>query len=209
MADSDATRGNEEANDPTPLDDATSSADGTDEGAATESQSLEDNIDVIAAEAGSFDSIEAQLAEANDRALRTQAELENFRKRSRRELEEQRKYANLPLIADLLPALDNLGRAVDAAEKDENATGLLEGVQMVAGQIQSILEKHNCRRVDATGNEFDPNVHEALAQEPSDEIPAGSVTRELSVGYQLHDRVIRPSQVMVSTGAAAPPANDQ
>ena len=155
-----------------------------------------------------IESLQEQLKQANDRVLRAQAELENFRKRARRDLEEQRQYANLPLVSDLIPAFDNLDRAVEAAEKNENATGLLEGVKMVAVQIQSILEHYNCRRVAAAGAEFDPNVHEAIAQEPSEDVPAGSVTREVRVGYQLHDRVIRPSQVMVSMGPR-PAANEQ
>ncbi|MCA9147587.1 MAG: nucleotide exchange factor GrpE, partial [Planctomycetales bacterium] len=136
-----------------------------------------------------IESLQQQLDEANNRVLRAQAELENFRKRARRDLDEQRQYANLPLVSDLIPAFDNLDRAVEAAEKNENATGLLEGVKMVAVQIQSILEHYNCRRVAAAGAEFDPNVHEAIAQEPSEDVPAGSVTREVRVGYQLHDRV--------------------
>ena len=84
---------------------------------------------------------------------------------------------------------------------------------MVASQVESILERHQCLRVPAVGSEFDPNIHAAIAQEPSDELPAGKVTRELVAGYQLNDRVIRPSQVMVSTGpgvaSAAAPEDDQ
>ena len=155
-----------------------------------------------------IEQLQAQLDQANDRVLRAQAELENVRKRARRDMEEQRRYASLPLVADLLSAFDNLDRAVEAAEQNENATGLLEGVKMVAVQIQSILEQYGCRRLPALGNTFDPNVHEAVSQEPSDEVPAGNVTRELRVGYQLHDRVIRPSQVMVSTGSPHQPANE-
>ncbi|MBI2479912.1 MAG: nucleotide exchange factor GrpE [Planctomycetia bacterium] len=154
-----------------------------------------------------IETLQEQLEEANYRVLRAQAELENFRKRARRDMDEQRQYANLPLVSDLIPAFDNLDRALEAAEQNENATGLLEGVKMVAIQIQSILQQHNCRRVTAIGGEFDPNVHEAIAQEPSQEIPAGNITREVRVGYQLHDRVIRPAQVMVSTGAPPQPAS--
>ncbi|HRX81558.1 MAG: nucleotide exchange factor GrpE [Planctomycetaceae bacterium] len=155
-----------------------------------------------------IESLQEQLKQANDRVLRAQAELENFRKRARRDLEEQRQYANLPLVSDLIPAFDNLDRAVEAAEQNENATGLLEGVKMVAVQIHSILQQYNCRRVPAVGGEFDPNVHEAIAQEPSEDVPAGNITREVRVGYQLHDRVIRPSQVMVSTGSPQPTTNE-
>ena len=155
-----------------------------------------------------IESLQEQLKQANDRVLRAQAELENFRKRARRDLEEQRQYANLPLVSDLIPAFDNLDRAVEAAEQNENATVLLEGVKMVAVQIHSILQQYNCRRVPAVGGEFDPNVHEAIAQEPSEDVPAGNITREVRVGYQLHDRVIRPSQVMVSTGSPQPTTNE-
>ncbi|MBP86997.1 MAG: nucleotide exchange factor GrpE [Planctomycetaceae bacterium] len=146
--------------------------------------------------------LQSLLKQADDRALRAQAELENFRKRARRDMDEQRRYANLPLVADLLPAIDNLDRAVEAAEKDENATSLLAGVKMVAEHIRSILAQHSCMQIEAERRPFDPNVHEAIAQEPSDDIPAGSVTRVVRVGYQLHERVIRPTQVMVSTGPA-------
>ena len=155
-----------------------------------------------------IETLQEQLNEANDRALRAQAELENFRKRARRDMDEQRQYANLPLVSDLLPAFDNLDRAVEAAEQNENATGLLEGVKMVAVQIQSILQQYDCRRLATIGDAFDPNVHEAVAQEPSDEVPAGNITREVRVGYQLHGRVIRPSQVMVSTGSPPQPVNE-
>jgi molecular chaperone GrpE len=155
-----------------------------------------------------IEALQEQLDEANDRVLRAQAELENFRKRARRDMDEQRQYANLALVTDLLPAFDNLDRALEAAERNENATGLLEGVKMVAVQIQSILQQYNCRRVTAVEGEFDPNVHEAIGQEPSENIPPGVITREVRVGYQLHDRVIRPSQVMVSTGAPPQPPNE-
>ncbi|MEX0818901.1 MAG: nucleotide exchange factor GrpE [Pirellulaceae bacterium] len=158
-------------------------------------------------ESVTIESLQAQLEQANERILRGQAELENFRKRARRDMEEHRQYAILPLVADLLPAFDNLDRAVEAAEQNENATGLLEGVKMVASHIHSVLQQYNCRRVASIGSEFDPNIHEAIAQEPSEQIPAGCITRELRVGYQLHDRVIRPSQVMVSTGPPQHPTN--
>jgi len=150
------------------------------------------------------DELQTELDQANNRVLRAQAELENFRKRARRDMEEQRQYANLPLIADLLPAIDNLERAIEAAEKDESASGLVEGVRMVSQHVLAILGQHSCIPVEAEGRPFDPNVHEAIAQEASDDIPSGMVTRIVRVGYQLHGRVVRPSQVMVSTGPPDP-----
>ena len=147
---------------------------------------------------------EEQLQAANDRLLRTQAELENYRKRVRREMDAERRYAAAPLIRDLLGVLDNLDLAIGAAQNSDNAAGLLEGVKMVAAQLQSVLEQHHCRRIDAVGQQFDPNFHEAVAHEPSDEYSADQITRVARVGYQLHDRVIRPSQVHVSSGSPVP-----
>jgi molecular chaperone GrpE len=199
MAESETNSGAEDLQDESTANDAVDQA--------VESISQE-QADASSEQPVTIESLQEQLADAENRVLRGQAELENARKRARRDLEEQRKYANLPLVSDVLPAIDNLGRAVEAAEQNENATGLLEGVKMVAMQIDSVLAKYNCRRVPAVGSDFDPNIHEAIAQEPSEEHPAGKVTRELLVGYQLNDRVIRPSQVMVSTGPLEAESNE-
>jgi molecular chaperone GrpE len=142
--------------------------------------------------------LQQDLADANERALRVQAELENYRKRTRREMEEERRYAVLPFAKDLLSVVDNLERALAAAQGD--GSGLLEGVQMVSAQLQNVLSQHQCTRIESVGKPFDPNVHQAIAQETSDEHPAGTVTREAQSGYKLFDRVIRPAQVFVSTG---------
>lgn len=147
--------------------------------------------------------LEGELREANERAVRAQAELDNFRKRSRREAEEERRYAALSLIRDLLSVMDNLDRALEAAEKSQQASGLVEGVKMVAIQFTTYLEQHGCRKIPAIGLPFDPHQHEAIAQEPSSELAAGYVTRIARNGYQLHDRVVRPAQVLVSTGPAS------
>ena len=145
--------------------------------------------------------LEADLKEANDRVLRAQAELENYRKRSQRELADERRYAVVPLVRDLLPVVDNLERAIEAAAGAEGGKGLLDGVKLVATQLENVLKQHQCVRIDTVGAPFDPNQHQAIAQEPSDEHPAGTVTRAAQSGYKLHDRVIRPAQVFVSTGA--------
>src|SRR5688572_16903108 len=88
-----------------------------------------------------------ELKQANDRALRAQAELENFRRRLRREMDDERRYAALPLTADLLSVVDNLDRALESAEKNEAASSLLQGVKMVQSQFLSVLERHHCRRI--------------------------------------------------------------
>jgi molecular chaperone GrpE len=148
-----------------------------------------------------------ELQQANDRALRAQAELENFRRRMRREMEEERRYATLPMINDMLVVVDNLDRALAAAENNEAASGLLAGVGMVHSQFLSVLERHHCRRIGEVGEAFDPHLHQAIAQEMSNQIPAGHVTRVAQYGYRLHDRIVRPAQVLVSTGPPAAPAS--
>jgi molecular chaperone GrpE len=159
--------------------------------------------------------LEEQLREANERALRSHAELENYRKRSQRELAEEQRYAVVPLVRDLLAVVDNLERAIEATyagaqarpgndklAAGEDVSSLLSGVQLVAAQLESVLKQHQCVRIDTVGMPFDPNLHQAIAQEPSDQYPAGTITRATQAGYKLHDRVIRPAQVFVSTGPA-------
>ncbi len=148
-----------------------------------------------------------RVAQAEQQVLRAHAELENFRKRMQRDAEQQLKYANLPLMRELLEIVDNLNRAMDSASRaTDSQEALLSGVKMVNQQLASVLSKFGCKPVEALGNPFDPNVHEAIAQAPSQEHAAGTVAQEIGVGYTLHDRVVRPSSVIVSTGPAKPTA---
>jgi len=152
-------------------------------------------------EAEKPDSIEAlreELEAAKDRALRSQAELENYRKRAVREMQDLHRYANLPLMRDLLPVLDNIDRAIEAAEKTHDTASLLDGVKMVARQFADVFEKHHCTEIEALDQPFDPHLHEAISQQPSDDHPPGTVVMVTQPGFQLHDRVVRPSQVIVS-----------
>lgn len=144
----------------------------------------------------------AELAESKDRALRAVAELENFRKRARREAEEERRFADLPLLRELLPVVDNIGRAIEAAQKNADAGNLLEGFKMVLQQLEAVLTRHNCKRIEAQGKPFDPHLHQAILQQSSTDFPANTVMQVAQEGFQLHDRVIRPAQVIVSTGPA-------
>ncbi len=142
--------------------------------------------------------LRTQAAQADDRALRTQAELENVRKRGQREIVEARKFAAMPLIRDLLTVADNLDRALAAAEEADHSTGLLEGIKMVAQQLHSTLENHGCKRIEADGQPFDPHLHEAISQQPSTDHPPGTVMLVVLSGYELHSRVVRPAQVIVA-----------
>jgi molecular chaperone GrpE len=143
--------------------------------------------------------LRADLDDASNRVLRAQAELENYRKRVRREMEDERKYAALPLLSDLLPVLDNIHRAIAAADKSPTGAGLLDGVKLVAQSLESVLAKHGCKRIEALDQPFDPAFHQAISQQPTADRPPNTVVLVAQDGYTLHDRVIRPSQVIVST----------
>jgi molecular chaperone GrpE len=140
---------------------------------------------------GEYELLRTELTEAKDRVLRAQAELENYRRRSQREMQDTLRYAELPLLRDLLPVVDDIQRAIQAAEKSPENGGLLEGFRMV--------ESHDCKRIAALDQPFDPNLHQAIAQQPSADKPAGTVTLVAQDGYTLHDRVVRPAQVIVSS----------
>jgi molecular chaperone GrpE len=155
-------------------------------------------------------SLQADLAAAEARVLRAHAELENFRKRANRHLEDEKKYAPLPLMRDLLPVVDNLERAIQSADQEGGSARMVEGVKMVAQLLNSVLERHHCRRIEAQGAVFDPHLHEAIVQLPNEQVPPGTVLEVAQNGYQLYDRVVRPAQVMVSgRPAAAPEVGDQ
>ena len=168
-----------------------------------------EDIDSLAADesiAGSVDAthgkseLQDELNMARDRLLRSQAEVENVRRRLQREMQDARRFANQGLLVDLLPVIDNLERAIQSAEKASEDGALLQGVKMVQQQLASAMQKHHCQRVQAEGEDFDPAVHEALAKMPSEDVPEGKVSIVNQHGYQLHDRVIRPAQVVVSSG---------
>ena len=145
--------------------------------------------------------LEIELQQANDRTLRAFAELENYRKRANREIDDMRKYAPASLVRDMLAVWDNMGRALEAVEQNHNPEAFVEGVRMVYDQFVQTLERHHCTKIEAVGQSFDPNVHESIAQMPSEDVPAGAVLYESQVGFKLYDRVVRPTQVVISAGS--------
>ena len=151
----------------------------------------------------------SEAAENYDRFLRVSAEFENYKKRSAREMEDFRKYANQELVKDLLPILDNLELALKSvSDEDKAANALLEGIELTRKEILRVLEKHNVKQIDALGMPFDPSFHEAVMREETDDHPENTVTTELQKGYLMHDRLIRPSMVAVAMPAKKenPPA---
>ncbi|HEY5314434.1 MAG TPA: nucleotide exchange factor GrpE [Pirellulales bacterium] len=151
------------------------------------------------------DRLRRETEEAQDRALRAIADLENYRKRVRREIDDERRFANQGLLHDLLPVVDNVGRAIEAAEKSPEAAAVTVGFKMVAQQLEQILARFHCTLIPALHEPFDPHRHQAIAQQPSAEWPADTVLLVAQQGYQLHDRVLRPAQVIVSTSSAESP----
>jgi molecular chaperone GrpE len=142
----------------------------------------------------------AERDDYKDKWARARADLENYRKRMQREMEEDRKYAAAPMLRALLPGLDGLQRAIKAAGAAKSADELIAGVEMVAKQFDAELAQVGVKPIDAVGRPFDPNLHEAISQRPSPDHPPMTVLDEVERGYTLHDRVVRPTKVIVSSG---------
>ena len=136
-----------------------------------------------------------------ERLLRVSADFENFKKRSFRETDDFRKYANELLLLELLTVVDNLERAIQSTNSEKNAVGcVIEGVEMTLKALLKIFERFSVKLIEAVGKPFDPNFHQAMMQEASDSHPENTIIREFQKGYMLHDRLLRPSMVVVSKG---------
>jgi molecular chaperone GrpE len=149
-----------------------------------------------------------QFDELNDKYLRLAAEYDNFRRRSLRERQDALKYGNENLVKELLATLDNLDRALGHAREEglrEEGSQLLAGVELTFRSLLQTLEKFGVKEVAALGSAFDPSVHQAIRQVPSDAHPPGTVAEVLQKGYMLADRLLRPALVGVSSGATEKP----
>ena len=146
------------------------------------------------------DAVQAEMEKYRDAALRARAEMDNYRKRVAREKEDAIRYANSSLLESLLPILDNFELGLGAAKTSTDANGIVMGLEMVRKQLEDFLRSNGIETLDATGQIFDPNVHEAVSQEPSAEVPEGMVIRQLRRGFKLRDRLVRPASVVVSKG---------
>ena len=149
--------------------------------------------------------LEAALVKAQAKAedhygqlQRLQADFDNYRKRTQKEKTELIKYASERLVGDLLPVLDNFDRAVSAAKVNPDFTSFSQGVEMILRQMQTALSKEGLREMDAVGQPFDPNLHEAVLRVASEEHPENTVVEELQKGYYLKEKVLRPCMVKVS-----------
>jgi len=141
---------------------------------------------------------EKRAAEEHDNFLRTLAEFTNYRRRSREELDQARRFASEDFIIRLLPILDNFDRAIKAAEEIGDFNALHGGVILILRQLQDLLEKEGVQPIEAVGQQFDPNVHEAVMRADTDDYPDNTVVEEFQRGYTLGDKVVRPSMVKVA-----------
>ena len=146
-------------------------------------------------------SLQGDLDRFRDLALRTQADFENYKKRAARERDEGIKYANRSLLEHLVSIVDNFELGLSAAREEGKHSPIYSGMSMVLKQLTDFLADNGLQPIDAVGKQFDPNLHEAIGHEPSDEVPEGRVIRQTRRGYRLKDRLLRPAAVVVSSGA--------
>jgi molecular chaperone GrpE len=155
------------------------------------------------AAARELEALREEKARLEERLVRLSADFDNHRKRVLREKQETLSYGQENVVKDLLPVVDNLERAIEHASASSGGDfeSVLQGVELVRRELLAVLAKHGVGTIEAEGEAFDPNVHEALAQVEDPKVPAGSVAKVLQRGYRLRDRLLRPARVLVSKGS--------
>ena len=162
-------------------------------------KSKAEETDPVQALEKEVESAKQEAQENYDKYLRVFAEFDNYKKRSTREMNDFRKYANEALLRDMLTVVDNLERAIDSSnDHAENNSSIVEGVRLTLGGILDLIEKHHVAPIESVGKPFDPQFHQAFQQEESEDHPSNTVLKEFQKGYLLHDRLLRPSMVVVS-----------
>jgi molecular chaperone GrpE len=158
-----------------------------------------------------------EVADLKDRLLRSLAEMENLRRRTEKQVADERVYGIAGFARDMLAVADNMRRALDAVTPELRETAdpavkaLIEGVELTERELLKVLAKHGVKKLEPLGSRFDPNLHQAMYEVPDPSVPAGTVVQAVQAGYTIGDRVLRPALVAVSKGgakAATPPAND-
>lgn len=176
----------------------------------TESVEENDNTDrasdtgeLVEAPVDALQELKDKLASTHERLLRTAAEFDNFRKRSRRDIEEAVSRGRTDVLTEVLPVLDSVDLALSSLGEDA-PSGIVEGLQMIKRQFLSAVERFGVKPIESRGRAFDPTRHEAVSQVHSDIHPAGQVVDEMRPGYLMGERLLRPAMVMVSRGAPSP-----
>ena len=153
-----------------------------------------------------FEAKEEEAKETYDRLLRVSADFENYKKRSSREMEEFRKYANQSLLKEMLSVVDNLELAINSSSDGKNTDKtLIEGLNLTLNEILRVFEKFDVTPIEAQGKTFDPAFHEAVMREETDDYPENSVVSEFQKGYLIHDRLLRPAMVVVAVPKTTTP----
>ena len=160
-------------------------------------------LDDLEALRGRAAGLEKERDEFRNLLQRTRADFENYQKRTQRDLAQEQRYWHSRFALDVLPILDNFERAVAAARQSGESGPLVQGVALIQSQILDVLRRHGISPIEAEGQPFDPNLHQAVMQQPSLEVKPNTVLQVLEQGFMIHDRVLRPAGVIVSK---APPA---
>jgi molecular chaperone GrpE len=183
----------------------TESANESPDGSAAEALMAVEADSVTPEQLEALKSRAAKADEHWERLLRTTADFENFKKRATREKQEGIRYANESLLQNLIPVLDNFDSALAATQTAETdaAKSLQTGIAMIYQQLKKVLTDAGLEEVDAAGKVFDPNLHEAISQQETDEVPEGHVVQQVRKGYKLRDRLLRPASVVVAKHPAA------
>ena len=167
---------------------------------AADADSSAENATLTSEQIAELQSHAAKADENWERLLRTTADFDNFKKRAAREKIESAQYATFSLLAKVLPVLDNFEMALAAAQsaKDDKLAALQAGVQMIQQQLKSVLTETGLDEIDATGQPFDPNFHEAVSEQESADVAEGNVLQQLRKGYKFKERLLRPATVIVA-----------
>ena len=154
-------------------------------------------------ESAEIEALRGELAALQERMIRLQADFDNFRRRALKEREEAHQYGHENLVKDLLASVDNLDRAIEHARKSDGGDfeSMLQGVELVQRELLGALTNHGVSEIEVGNVAFDPNVHEAMAQQEDDSVPANTVIEVFQKGYRLRDRLLRPARVVVSRPA--------
>jgi molecular chaperone GrpE len=153
--------------------------------------------------------LQADLDRFRDLALRSQADFENYKKRCAREKEDAVKYANSSLLERLVAIVDNFELGLEAARDESEESPIYSGMTLVLKQLRDFLAENGLQAIEAEEKKFDPNLHEAIAHEPSEQFPEGTVIRQTRRGYRFKDRLLRPSSVVVSSGTTKKVTTDK
>ena len=182
---------------------------------AAEGQPVDENEAAATQEADPVEALKAENADLRDRFLRLAAEMDNLRRRTDREIKDAKSYAVTSFARDMLAVSDNLRRAIETLPDDARAaadatlTALIEGVEMTERGMLSTLERHGVRKIDAEGQKFDPNFHQAMFEVPNPDVPNNTVVQVVQAGYAIGERVLRPAMVGVAKGGPKAEASSE